>query len=213
MRLRENQSFNREVSERLPDLCEALNQQDVLLESVISLLPSEGQEEALSKRSRIKLKLERALLGINTEAIPRTVAIDDNVKSTPGPVDKSPGYLGEVSDIRFVNYVKQFLQSGTAMPPTDFESYDQGENVAPVNQIAGEAIKLPPLKEARQYIDAYFSTIHVAYPFIPESLFLQEYCKLEGKDCQQTCSHDIQTAIACMYLYQNRFFATFLLTL
>lgn len=122
-------------------------------------------------------------------------------KSPSGGVDQSPGYLGEVSDIRFVNVVKKFLQTqdGTAMMQKDFESYDQGENLTSSNNVSYPTILLPTFEDAKQYLDAYFTTIHIAYPFVPEIPFIQHYKTLGDYDTPQaqSCNNNIETALSC----------------
>lgn len=122
-------------------------------------------------------------------------------KSPSGGVDQSPGYLGEVSDIRFVNVVKKFLQTqdGTAMMQKDFESYDQGENLTSSNNVSYPTILLPTFEDAKHYVDAYFTTIHIAYPFVPETPFIRHYKTLSDYDTPQaqSCNNNIETALSC----------------
>ncbi|KAH8122431.1 fungal-specific transcription factor domain-containing protein [Trichoderma asperelloides] len=192
--------FSHSISERLPDLCDAIHQQERLLDHVISLLPSGSEQEAvLLKSSSVKSQLDNAICSMKVEVLPHAVASESRSKSTPSScVDRPPGYLGEVSDIRFVNLVKRFLQiqDGTAMTQKDFESYDQGENLVPSNEVPCPTILLPAFEEAKHYIDAYFTTIHIAYPFIPESPFIQIYKTIRDNDSPkaQSCNN-IETAL------------------
>ncbi|KAK9444983.1 hypothetical protein VB005_01444 [Metarhizium brunneum] len=193
--------FSPGVSEGLPDLHDAIHQQERLLDHVISLLPSGPEQEAvLLKSSRIKSQLDDVISSTRTEVTPRAVASDACGKSPSSHADRSPGYLGEVSDIRFVNLVKQFLQNqdGSTRTQEDFESYDQGESLVSADKAACKTILLPVLEEAQQYITAYFTTIHVAYPFIPESRFMQDYKTLRDQDSPQT-QNDTICAIGAYY--------------
>ncbi|KFG85393.1 hypothetical protein MANI_026129 [Metarhizium anisopliae] len=193
--------FSPGVSEGLPDLHDAIHQQERLLDHVISLLPSGPEQEAvLLKSSRIKSQLDDVISSTRTEVAPRAVASDACGKSPSSHADRSPGYLGEVSDIRFVNLVKQFLQTqdGSTRTQEDFESYDQGESLVSPDKAACKTILLPVLEEAQQYITAYFTTIHIAYPFIPESRFMQDYKTLRDQDSPQT-QNDTICAIGAYY--------------
>ncbi|KAK8917850.1 putative transcriptional regulatory protein [Metarhizium anisopliae] len=193
--------FSPGVSEGLPDLHDAIHQQERLLDHVISLLPSGPEQEAvLLKSSRIKSQLDHVISSTRTEVTPRAVASDACGKSPSSHADRSPGYLGEVSDIRFVNLVKQFLQTqdGSTRTQEDFESYDQGESLVSPDKAACKTILLPVLEEAQQYITAYFTTIHIAYPFIPESRFMQDYKALRDQDSPQT-QNDTICAIGAYY--------------
>ncbi|KAL7932560.1 fungal-specific transcription factor domain-containing protein [Trichoderma chlorosporum] len=189
------------ISERLPDLCDAIHQQERLLDHVISLLPSGPERETLQlKSSSVKKQLDNAISSTKAEVLPNAEATESRSKSPSGGVDRSPGYLGEVSDIRFVNVVKKFLQvqDGTATMQEDFESYDQGENLVSSNKISCPTILLPTFEEARHNIDAYFTTIHIAYPFIPKIPFIQHYKTLRDYETPQaqSCNNNIERALS-----------------
>ncbi|UKZ74707.1 hypothetical protein TrVFT333_002377 [Trichoderma virens FT-333] len=188
--------FTHSISERLPDLCDAIHQQERLLDHVISVLPPGPELEAvLQKRSNVKSQLDNAISSMKTEVLPPAVAGETQSRPPSSRVDRSPGYLGEVSDIRFVNLVKKFFQNqdGTAMSQKDFESYDQGESLLSSNKVPCPAILLPVFEEAKHYIDAYFTTIHIAYPFIPESPFIEHYKTLRDHKSRNS---NIETALS-----------------
>ncbi|CEJ91488.1 hypothetical protein VHEMI07196 [[Torrubiella] hemipterigena] len=178
-------------------------QQETLLGEVISQLPLSEHKAATKKRSRVKVEMDNALSDIDTDniqPIPATDGVetaDSCEPSSPTDVEQSPCYLGEVSDIRFVHVVKQFLQSqdGTTAAPTGLESYDQGDGAIVSDLEACKGVLLPALEEAKPYIDAYFSTIHVAYPFIPQALFIEAYQTIGGPDTQSACSRGVKTAL------------------
>ncbi|EHK23108.1 uncharacterized protein TRIVIDRAFT_222367 [Trichoderma virens Gv29-8] len=188
--------FTHSISERLPDLCDAIHQQERLLDHVISVLPPGLEQEAvLQKRSNVKSQLDNAISSMKTEVLPPAVAGETQSRPPSSRVDRSPGYLGEVSDIRFVNLVKKFFQNqdGTSMSQKDFESYDQGESLLSSNKVPCPAILLPVFEEAKHYIDAYFTTIHIAYPFIPESPFIEHYKTLRDHKSRNS---NIETALS-----------------
>jgi hypothetical protein len=190
------------MSERLPDLCDAIHQQERLLDHVISLLPSGPEQEAILLKSlNAKSQVDNAISSTKAEVLPHAVASESRNKLPSSRIDRSPGYLGEVSDVRFVNLVKRFLQTqdGTAMTQKDFESYDQGESLLLSHKSPGPTVLLPVFEEAEHYINAYFTTIHIAYPFIPESPFIQDYKTLRGHDNPQAQSFkgNIETALSC----------------
>lgn len=194
--------FNQSISERLPDLCDAIQLQERLLDHVISLLPSGPEQEAiLLKNASVKSQLDNAISNTKAEVLPHAVASESRSTSPSSRSDRSPGYLGEVSDIRFVNLVKKILQTqdGTTMTQKDFESYDQGDSLLPSNKPSCPTILLPVFEEAEHYINAYFTTIHIAYPFIPESPFIQNYKALEGHGTPQaqSCKGIFEIALSC----------------
>lgn len=152
------------------------------------MLPSGSKKKgALSKHALVKSQLDQAVAGIKDEIISRAATIGaESVGVSPSsPNDTSPGYLGEVSDICFVNLVKRFLQppqGGASITQADFESYDQGESAVYSGAVASSVPPLPAFEDVEQLINAYFSTIHVAYPFIPETRFKESYAKLRYEE-------------------------------
>lgn len=201
------QRFSDELADQLPDLCDAMAQQETLLEHVLSMLPSGSKKKsALSKHSLVKSQLDQAVAGIKDEIIGRAATIGaESVGVSPSsPIDTSPGYLGEVSDICFVNLVKRFLQpqGGASITQADFESYDQGEGAVYSGAVASNVPPLPALEDVEQLINAYFSTIHVAYPFIPETRFKESYVQLRDKETTQNTQSSgklnaTETALTC----------------
>lgn len=88
-------------------------------------------------------------------------------------------YLGEASDIRFFHAVEsafcQQSESGQQEddPEARVESYEQdGPRQQFLEQSQGP---LPPRASADNFVDIYFSTIHIAYPFVSEPDFRQTY--------------------------------------
>lgn len=169
-------------SEHLPEFCQAISRQEALLDYVASLLPSGPQQDAaLSKLSRIKLPFD--------VAISETSELLSGRPPRSNDVDRSPGYLGDVSDVGFRHLIEQFLtcQGGTSMVQTDLESYSQRDSV-----------QLPTLGEAKEYINAYFSTLHIAYPFVPESLFMRDYPRLRDQaDADTRATNHVEKALSC----------------
>ncbi|KIW03812.1 uncharacterized protein PV09_05112 [Verruconis gallopava] len=95
------------------------------------------------------------------------------------PSLNSGRYLGDSSDIRFVHMLRSKLVSPdpSNVDEDGMETYDQ-EDPVPKLSIREVSIDLPSEDLARKYLDVYFTTIHIAYPFIPKSKFLQTYQKL-----------------------------------
>lgn len=89
-------------------------------------------------------------------------------------------YLGEVSDIHFFNVAKRTmgdLRASPEMIDEAVDSYDQEEAI-PARQMEFELSAMPDPVQAEQYMEAYFSTIHIAYPFVPKSSFMRRYQSL-----------------------------------
>ena len=86
--------------------------------------------------------------------------------------DLSPRYLGEASDIRFYNTVRNSLCSpgGDAFNSPDAAgsqdcSYDQEKPILDLKNRDLSAI-LPSKSTADNFVEVYLTTIHIAYPFV-----------------------------------------------
>jgi hypothetical protein len=95
----------------------------------------------------------------------------------PHPHTASARYLGRVSDVSFFNSVRGLLsRDGSALPlPPPLESYEREGADSNVSVEAHGDLEIPDRETADKYIDTYFSTIHVAYPFLPKPSFMEEY--------------------------------------
>jgi hypothetical protein len=147
----------RDVASRLPDLdsTTALGRLSTL---------NRQAEDALSKA-----RLTSSLLPIQTNGT--------TPRSQPRTPANSQRYLGEVSDVRFFNLVKKVLQEKSPPEQVDegVDSYEQ-DGPLPDNTVPGDpSIGLPNPDVADQYLDIYFSTIHIAYPFISRAPFMKTY--------------------------------------
>lgn len=107
---------------------------------------------------------------------PHGITAEQEASSFP-----SPRYLGEASDIRFFHAMKQALcQSSTsgeqaeATQPHHPDSYEQDEGLQKAAVDEDQAF-LPPRATADNFVQIYFSTIHIAYPFIWQPEFMRKY--------------------------------------
>lgn len=102
----------------------------------------------------------------------------------PSPHRHAPRYLGEVSDIKFFNMAKRSLGDVGSSPEEAegiVDSYDQEEAI-PARQMRYELSVLPDPVKAEEYLEAYFTTIHIAYPFVPKASFMRTYRSLRSGD-------------------------------
>jgi len=87
----------------------------------------------------------------------------------------NPRYLGEASDVRFFHTIKKILredvQSGGPIE-NETQSYDQ--EVLHLETHDGRQT-LPTKDIADAYIEIYFFTIHIAYPFLSKPSFMARY--------------------------------------
>ncbi|KAL1896315.1 hypothetical protein Sste5346_004699 [Sporothrix stenoceras] len=121
-----------------------------------------------------------------------------NTASGTAPARPVERYLGEVSDVRFFNLVDRALaetgslsssgspgqntegthhhDAATVVEGDALESYEQDDPSPEAADAHDEAaVQFPGAEAAGRYLDIYFSTIHVAYPYIPQALFMQTY--------------------------------------
>lgn len=160
------------------DLREAIRQYEALLDLVVSKLPSpKYREDASTVLARMKAA-DRALSNIDasllTTKLPTSVTGSDTISSRP-QVGRAERYLGEVSDVRFFNLVKRVLQTqpGSTDPDQGVDSYEQVDDIASPNVMPGKVVELPSPEAAKVFTDVYFSTVHLAFPFIPQSVFMR----------------------------------------
>lgn len=85
-------------------------------------------------------------------------------------------YLGEASDIRFFHAIEAtFGQQERGISEAQVDSYEQG-GVQPGASERGRGC-LPHKTAADKFVNIYFVTIHIAYPFISEPEFRTTYEK------------------------------------
>jgi hypothetical protein len=87
-------------------------------------------------------------------------------------------YLGEASDVRFYHTIKKILQDGdmsSGVPENDIQSYDQGTLHLERQGRYDIDLDLTAKDLADEYINIYFSTIHIEYPFICMPSFMELY--------------------------------------
>lgn len=106
------------------------------------------------------------------------------ISNTPDPTkcNNDLTYVGKVSDLYFFKAVRRCIRDPTAAadassPPVptspaynehgyDYDDYDKTPMPDHVLNSVSRRPQWPSETEARGYLDVYFSTIHVAYPFL-----------------------------------------------
>lgn len=133
-------------------------------------------------------------------------------------------YLGEVSDVSFFNSVKGLLQNdslGQSHTGAPLESYEREPTdptapsvASPVDtsyeaNVGGLRAQwltfgsiLPDRNVADKYIAIYFSTIHIAYPYIDRTQFSEDYEKYWNLDQRSTLS-STSVALICKSQKEN----------
>lgn len=112
----------------------------------------------------------------------------------------SQRYHGEVSDVRFFNMIKGLLDTKSpAISEQEYDSYEQEGEAIAGNKIAGQPVSLPSLDGSFKYIEVYFSTIHLAYPFLAESVFIERYYGTQHGPTQHQTIGATDLALFCLF--------------
>ncbi|KAL1961728.1 hypothetical protein VTN77DRAFT_1128 [Rasamsonia byssochlamydoides] len=153
--------------------------------------------ETLIQTLRPKLEnTERAALDLTLTSIhrrlPDDLAHQIRSQSTEQPAAKkdrkSATYVGKASDIHFFNTIRECIRQQEAI---DLASEDRGDPCydqtdIPENPISfGKPLQFPSREEAARYLDIYFSTIHVAYPFLRKSTVLAHFERMWSEEVDE----------------------------
>ncbi|KAF4333153.1 transcriptional activator acu-15 [Fusarium beomiforme] len=171
-------------------------------ENLVHRILSKKKQDHFDSKELHKTVKDRA-----KKALDRVVSITDsragNIDSISDldqvshlrPSQNQHRYLGEVSDIHFFNLVKGFLQTqDLSNLKQHFDSYEQDGEIWETNDGSNEPTALPGLIETRELVEVYFSTIHIAYPFIPQFPFMavwDEFQSLAREDRTPTDATDL----------------------
>ncbi|KAF5566437.1 transcriptional activator acu-15, partial [Fusarium phyllophilum] len=171
---------------------------------VVSKLPTPQHQEDASSVLACMKAADRALSNIDattlTTRLTTTLTGADTLSFRP-QVSQAERYLGKVSDVCFFNLVKRVLQAQPGSSGSDqrVDSYEQVDDIASpsVNVMPGRVVELPSREAAKVFADVYFSTVHLAFPFIPQSLFMRSLD--QALDSSEDCSLD-NTRLALIYV-------------
>ena len=153
-------------------------------ENVIVLNRLHEAYESLIQSVRPKLSdLEGAALDLTLESIrkgfPQTEIgqneISRSEKRTDDPMVNSPVYVGRASEIHFLDTVMDCVSQQKEWPARDQGTGDhqREDSTDAFGDFAFEKpLNLPAREIALDYLDIYFSTIHLAYPFLSKPMVL-----------------------------------------
>lgn len=171
-------------SNAIGELRDGINAYDDLIRRLLR----RNKEENLDPKelhAQVKDRVKRALDRVALLTDPRVTTIaspSDQDQSSQSPSSQNQHrYLGEVSDVHFFNLVKGFLRTNdSSNPEQGFDSYEQDGEVSTTNNESIAHTLLPAPVETRELVELYFSTIHIAYPFIPQSPFMANLAREGG---------------------------------
>ena len=152
-------------------------------ENVVVLNRLHEAYESLIQSVRPKLgDLEGAALDLTLESIrkgfPQTEIgqneISRSEKRTDDPIVNSPVYVGRASEIHFLDTVMDCVSQQKDWPARDQDTGDKrDDSTDALGDFAFEKpLKLPAKEIALDYLDIYFSTIHLAYPFLSKPMVM-----------------------------------------
>ena len=172
-----------QTAERQSDSPDAMSETDDT-ENVTVLNRLHEAYESLIQSVRPKLgHLEGASLDLTLESIrkafPRTEIGQNEISrsnnGTDDPIVNSPVYVGKASEIHFLDTVMDFVSQKKEWPTRDQDAV--GHQPDDQTDVFGDfsfekPLKLPAKEIALDYLDIYFSTIHIAYPFLSKKMVL-----------------------------------------
>ncbi|EGU78122.1 hypothetical protein FOPG_12956 [Fusarium oxysporum f. sp. conglutinans race 2 54008] len=161
-------------SNAIDELRDAINGYDDLVHR-LSSKKKQDRFDPKESHNQVKDRVKKALDRVaDTRAADIASPSDQDRASQLTSSQNQHRYLGEVSDVHFFNLVKGFLQTkDLSNPEQDFDSYEQDGEVWTTNNESNGPTLLPGLAQTRDLVKVYFSTIHIAYPFIPQSTFME----------------------------------------
>lgn len=165
----------------LSSLHVAIHSYEKLIKSVLLDLPE-------SSRASVDLTLSYIRRGLPVDVMrlkrahnaPASDGFPVSCTQIPSPqrCASNRRYLGEASDVRFYHTIKKIFQDGdmsSGVPENDIQSYDQGTLHLERQDRYDIDVGLPAKDLADEYINIYFSTINIAYPFICKPSFMELY--------------------------------------
>ncbi|CAI0645170.1 unnamed protein product [Colletotrichum noveboracense] len=114
-----------------------------------------------------------------------TISPTSITASSPALIQRiqSPRYVGEVSDIHFFNLVRQTAapRGGDGGSQDDTGEVDNYDIDAPTTMeyLQNPISDMPEREHVQKFLGIYFSTIHVAYPFVEENPFMDKVKNLQ----------------------------------
>lgn len=193
----------RATGEGQGELRKILDEYAQLAEDLASKSLSANEQQSVADIiSRLKSRANAALAGIGASSAspPTSVRISEgrDDQLTASATNHNERYLGEVSDVQFFNLVKRVLQiQGGSYPEQNVDSYEQDGSTEAGGATPGTAVEIPSPENAKELMGVYFSTIHIAYPFIPETMFARHLSNGQNLPQNPVFQSTTQVALLC----------------
>jgi len=112
---------------------------------------------------------------VSPVSIPTATAATSLQREPSEQSGNKPRYLGEASDVRFFHTIKKILRDDVqASGPIENETQSYDQEILHLETHDGRQ-NLPTKDMADAYIEIYFFTIHIAYPFLNKPSFMARY--------------------------------------
>lgn len=158
---------------------------DLVLEGIRKRLPTDS--------SAMEAGEELTVEGIHQQGQSNSSAMEGSPapsRQTNTPA-MSPTYLGKASDIRFFNTIREFMREEEETSSVDkhpTETYDQS-HTSWMSSAFARPLKLPTRTSALMYLDIYFSTIHIAYPFLCKPMIFHHWTRILKGNFDKVADH------------------------
>lgn len=160
-------------------LREAIRQYEILLQGSFSQSSSpKVREDAIAVLDRFKAAdaaFGRTAAEANFPLKTETSAAGSDASALKQPLLQNERFLGEISDVRFFNLVKQvFLsQLGSDDRHESVDSYELDGDIPSPSVPISRLTNLPSPEKLKTFTEVYFCTVHLAFPFIPQAPFIK----------------------------------------
>ncbi|KAM0311050.1 hypothetical protein ACHAPQ_012430, partial [Fusarium lateritium] len=161
-----------------------MDQRLALVHEACADLPEETRLKVNNLLDRISVCISNQGFSVDPEAAVNDDGDDDDDTETSSEVQgQSIRYVGELSDVHFLSLSRWRLDlSSTGSMDNSIETYDR-ECLKQQPKLLSQdyTIDMPCWEDCQGYLETYFSTIHIAYPFIPKSIFMHRFECLHGQ--------------------------------
>ena len=180
----------------LDNLGRALTDYKALAQELVDDAPEEKREVAARRLDAVTNGVEAGLLNLRA-AVQLSGTAPQRPIGTSQTTSHSERYLGEVSDVQFFNLVKRSLRgnasAGRGVVDEALESYELDDHP---ETTLDHCVELPSREMSKEYLEIYFSTIHLAYPFLQRPIFTKTHDQLRESSATERPS-DLWLAHLC----------------
>ena len=163
------------LQDHLPAYSKAVKSYETLIQEIRANLDS-------SRQAALDFSLQDIRRLVPQEPKDDQSALDDaEVNADVGmAAAPSPTYVGKASDIHFIHSIRQCVHGrrDVAEEDTPTQNYSQ-THVLENSTTLKHPLLFPSPAEADQFLDVYLSTIHIAYPFMPNSVLLDAFQRFQ----------------------------------